>query len=208
MRFCNHSRNDLANEFAKLAIGGSSASATNPSQSTSATTPSAKPPSIPQPTTQAEPTESITTSSSSSTGSGGGSSDASAQSSGTGSSCATKARQFIAPYDQLPTKLPAGLTALPTKPPSGKLIIQVAGPIPSDQQTFVQMQAATKVIGWTAKKVDYDGTVPDLNAKLDLAQAEAVADLIDSASVNAARAAIRTRVSPSGFPSPRVRASG
>jgi ABC-type sugar transport system substrate-binding protein len=111
-------------------------------------------------------------SSSSSTGSGRGSTDASAQSSGTGSSCATKAQQFIAPYDQLPTKLPAGLTALPTKPPSGKLIIQVAGPIPSDQQTFIQMQAATKVIGWTAKKVDYDGTVPDLNAKLDQAIAE------------------------------------
>jgi ABC-type sugar transport system substrate-binding protein len=87
--------------------------------------------------------------------------------------CVAAANNYLKPWQTLPTKLSSSYASLPHRPPTGKLIIQlVNGIIPSDNQSYQQEAIAAKTIGWAAKEIVFDGTVPDLNAKFE----EAITD--------------------------------
>jgi ABC-type sugar transport system substrate-binding protein len=96
-----------------------------------------------------------------------GGSSAGATTSGGASACMTAAAAFLKPWDTLATTLSPVYTPLSKKPTPGKTIIQpVNGTIPSDNDSFKQLQQAATSIGWTAKSIVFNGTVEDLNAKL------------------------------------------
>jgi ABC-type sugar transport system substrate-binding protein len=84
----------------------------------------------------------------------------------------TKAEDFLKPWDTLPTKLPAAYTALAKTPTPGGTIIRLVGPIPTDNDSQAAQVEAAKTIGWTAKKISYNGSVEDLNAKFEQAISE------------------------------------
>jgi hypothetical protein len=87
--------------------------------------------------------------------------------------CVTAANNYLEPWQTLPTRLSSSYAPLPHRPPTGKLIIKlVNGAIPSDNQSYQQEAIAAKAIGWTAREIIFDGTVPDLNAKF----AQAITD--------------------------------
>lgn len=84
--------------------------------------------------------------------------------------CVAAANNYLKPWQTPPTTLSAHYTPLPSKPPTGKLVIKlVNGTIPSDNQSYQQEAIAAKAIGWTAREIVFDGTVPDLNAKFQQA---------------------------------------
>jgi hypothetical protein len=67
----------------------------------------------------------------------------------------------------------AAYTPLAKKPaPGGMIIRMVNGTIPADSLGADQQSIGAKAIGWTAKKVIFDGSVEDLNAKLEEAISE------------------------------------
>ena len=88
------------------------------------------------------------------------------------SACLSKVDSYLKPWDSLPTTLPAYYTPLSKKPPAGKTIIRLVGQVPSDNDSFGQQQVAAEAIGWQARKVSFDGTVEDLNAKFEQALSE------------------------------------
>jgi ABC-type sugar transport system substrate-binding protein len=84
--------------------------------------------------------------------------------------CVAAANNYLKPWQTPPTTLSSHYTPLPSKPPTGKLVIKlVNGTIPSDNQSDQQEAIAAKAIGWTARENVFDGTVPDLNAKFQQA---------------------------------------
>ena len=84
--------------------------------------------------------------------------------------CVAAANNYLKPWQTPPTTLSAHYTPLPSKPSTGKLVIKlVNGTIPSDNQSYQQEAIAAKAIGWTAREIVFDGTVPDLNAKFQQA---------------------------------------
>jgi ABC-type sugar transport system substrate-binding protein len=84
--------------------------------------------------------------------------------------CVAAANNYLKPWQTLPTKLSSSYAPLPHKPASGGTVIQlVNGTIPSDGQSYQQLAVAAKAIGWTAREIIFDGTVPDLNAKFQQA---------------------------------------
>ena len=110
---------------------------------------------------------SSSTSSATSEATGGGTSTSAT------AACVAAANNYLKPWQTLPAKLSSSYASLPHKPPTGKLIIKlVNGAIPSDNQSYQQEAIAAKAIGWTAREIVFDGTVPDLNAKFE----EAVTD--------------------------------
>src|SRR5206468_2205189 len=90
------------------------------------------------------------------------------------SDCAKAAADFLKPYDQLPTKLPtADYPALTTKPAAGGSVIKIVnGTIPADGNSADAQAEAAQAVGWTAKKIVFNGTVEDLNAKWEQAISE------------------------------------
>lgn len=113
------------------------------------------------------PLVAITIASCSSSGGAAGGTDPTKDTSAAG--CVSKAEAFLKPWDALPTKLPAGYTPLAKKPTPGGTIIRLVGPIASDNTSQRAQAVAAKTIGWTAKKITYNGSVEDLNAKFEQA---------------------------------------
>lgn len=108
-----------------------------------------------------------TSSSAQNTSASGGSSSAAT------TACIDATQKFLAPYAKPPTALPAAFTPLSKPPaPGGTIIRLVQQAVPADQALVPAEAAAAKSIGWTAKAIDYDGSVQDLNAKLTQAIAE------------------------------------
>jgi ABC-type sugar transport system substrate-binding protein len=87
---------------------------------------------------------------------------------GAGSPCMTAADNYLKPWDALATELPKAYTPLTKKPTPGT-VIKLVGPIPSDAESQVEQAAAARSVGWTAKKISFDGSVEDLNAKFEQA---------------------------------------
>ncbi len=86
------------------------------------------------------------------------------------SSCVTAANDYLKPWDSLPTSLSSAYKPLSTKPaPGGTVIKLVNGAIPADNESYQQQAVAAQAIGWTAKKIVFNGTVEDLNAKFEQA---------------------------------------
>jgi ABC-type sugar transport system substrate-binding protein len=89
------------------------------------------------------------------------------------SDCVKSANDFLRSYNQLPTTLPSAFTPLSKPPkPGGTVIKIVNGTIPSDGSSFDEQVQAAQAIGWTAKKIVFNGTVEDVNAKWEQAIAE------------------------------------
>jgi ABC-type sugar transport system substrate-binding protein len=89
------------------------------------------------------------------------------------SSCVADANAYLKDYQQLPTALPASFTPLSKAPKSGGTVIKIVnGGIPSDGHSADEQAVAAQAIGWTAKKIVFNGTVEDLNAKWEQAIAE------------------------------------
>lgn len=84
-------------------------------------------------------------------------------------SCLGAANDFLKPYDTLPTSLPAALTPLAQTPMKGGSIVDVVGPVPSEQTIADAEKEAAGKLGWTAQSVHDDGSVEDVNAKLEQA---------------------------------------
>lgn len=103
----------------------------------------------------------------------GGATSGGATSAGTSSAgdCVSKANAAVQPYINLPTTLPVGFTPLSKKPAPGSLIF-LAGIVPSDQFDAGTMMDAARAIGWTATKINFDGSVEDLNDKFEQAISE------------------------------------
>jgi ABC-type sugar transport system substrate-binding protein len=76
----------------------------------------------------------------------------------------TAASKFLAPYDELPTRLPAGYTPLKQAPKQGT-VIHIVGPLPSEQTVAGAEQQAVEAAGWTYKAMQFNGSVADLNTK-------------------------------------------
>jgi ABC-type sugar transport system substrate-binding protein len=108
----------------------------------------------------------------SSSGNDAAASNAPAAGSPTSSACMSAAADYLKSWDALPTALPAAYTPLSKKPATGKTMIKLVGPIPSDNDSWQQQATAAKAIGWTSKKISFDGTVEDLNAKFEQAVSE------------------------------------
>jgi ABC-type sugar transport system substrate-binding protein len=81
----------------------------------------------------------------------------------------TKATDFLKSWNTLPESLPPQYTPLSKKPAAAGTVIKLVGPIPSDNISFIAQQAAVQAIGWTAKKISFNGSVEDLNAKFEQA---------------------------------------
>jgi ABC-type sugar transport system substrate-binding protein len=83
-----------------------------------------------------------------------------------GSQCVSAADAYLKGYDQLPTALPPSFTPLAARPkPGGTIVRIVNGKLQGDANSADAQQQAAKAIGWTAKRVVFDGTVEDLTAK-------------------------------------------
>jgi ABC-type sugar transport system substrate-binding protein len=98
-----------------------------------------------------------------------GSNSAGGDSSSAGSACMAAAQSFLTPWDTLPSTLDPAYTPLAKKPEAGKTVIKLVGPIPSDNDSYGQQAVAAQSVRWTAKKITFDGTVEDLNAKFEQA---------------------------------------
>ena len=86
------------------------------------------------------------------------------------SSCMTAANDYLKPWDSLPASLSSVYQPLSTKPAPGGIVIKlVNGSIPADNESYQQQAIAAQAIGWTAKKIVFNGTVEDLNAKFEQA---------------------------------------
>ncbi|GAB7007508.1 hypothetical protein JCM18899A_49830 [Nocardioides sp. AN3] len=85
--------------------------------------------------------------------------------------CVDKADAFLADWEKFPTALPASPPARYTKldkaPPAGKTLVYIRQNFPATASTFKGVEEGAKALGWTAKSVVYDNTVPDFLAKLD-----------------------------------------
>jgi ABC-type sugar transport system substrate-binding protein len=105
-----------------------------------------------------------------SAGDSGTTASGSGATSGAGSACMTSAQNHLKPWDALPTALSSAYTPLSKKPTAGGSVIKlVNGSIPADNESYEQQAMAAQAIGWTAKKIVFDGTVEDLNAKYEQA---------------------------------------
>ena len=84
--------------------------------------------------------------------------------------CRSSVSEYLAPYQDLPTKISPDLTELPTPPPAdGTIVSLVNGNIASELNTSKAEKEAADDLGWTFKQVVYDGTIEDLNAKYEQA---------------------------------------
>jgi ABC-type sugar transport system substrate-binding protein len=87
--------------------------------------------------------------------------------------CVDKANKFLEDWKDFPTTLPASpparYTTLPEKPPTGKTIVYVRQNFPAAASTFAGIEESAKALGWTAKSVIFDNTLPDFLAKVDSA---------------------------------------
>jgi ABC-type sugar transport system substrate-binding protein len=81
--------------------------------------------------------------------------------------CVDKANKFLADWEKFPTTLPARYTKLDKTPPTGKTIVYIRQNFPATASTFKGFTDGANALGWTAKSVIYDNTVPDFLAKLD-----------------------------------------
>ena len=85
--------------------------------------------------------------------------------------CIDKANDFLKDWTEFPTTLPesppARYTKLDEKPKAGTTITFMVPNIPAARTSFEGAQDAAKALNWTVKAVNYDGTVPDINNKLD-----------------------------------------
>lgn len=90
--------------------------------------------------------------------------------------CIAAADKFLEPWDGVPTSLPAsppGRYTPLTKPvPAGGKAIALTTAIPSAQESSEAFIEAAKAVGWSAKSLNFDGSVPDLLAKFDQAIGE------------------------------------
>jgi ABC-type sugar transport system substrate-binding protein len=77
----------------------------------------------------------------------------------------------LQPYINLPTTLPSGFTSLPHKPGKGSLII-LTDTVPAALLDAAESVIAAQAAGWTAKKINFDGSAEDLNAKFEQAISE------------------------------------
>ncbi|WP_189339079.1 sugar ABC transporter substrate-binding protein [Williamsia muralis] len=87
--------------------------------------------------------------------------------------CIAAADKFLEPWNELPTSLPASpparYTPLTKPVPAGGSAIALTTPIPSAQESSNAFVEAAKAAGWSAKNLNFDGSVPDLLAKFDQA---------------------------------------
>ncbi|MBA4025083.1 MAG: hypothetical protein C0482_22235 [Gordonia sp.] len=86
------------------------------------------------------------------------------------SECISKATDFIAPYEALPTQIPDAFTPLNAPPPKqGSVVALGVGSLPFDIGTAEAVVDAAKQIGWQGQAIAHDGSVEDLNRKLQQA---------------------------------------
>jgi ABC-type sugar transport system substrate-binding protein len=98
----------------------------------------------------------------------------------TRTACMAAASKYLESWDILPTTLPGAFTPLPVKPMPGGSIIRMVGPLPSEITSADAMIAAAKTIGWTGKIVQFNGSVEDLNSKLEEAISDRPTAIIES----------------------------
>ena len=106
----------------------------------------------------------------SSSGSGGstGPGSSSAASAGVSDGVA-KAKEFVTAHSSPPTQIPAGLTPLPSKPPTGKTIALVSTPAADVTVVAAAMKKATAALGWTLKIFKTNGTPEGTASAMNLA---------------------------------------
>jgi hypothetical protein len=101
-----------------------------------------------------------------------------------GTPCSPAAATFMKPYSAPPATFPAGLTSLSKAPASGGTLIRMYTTLsPSDKEVEAGAEAAAEAAGWTAHGVAYDGTVADLQAKLEDAIKEKPTAILAPASI-------------------------
>jgi ABC-type sugar transport system substrate-binding protein len=83
--------------------------------------------------------------------------------------CVKAADAYAAPYETLPTRLPASFTPIRPVPAPGTIIKLVNGTIPSDETATEQFQRAAATLKWKLSQIVFDGTVEDLNNKFEQA---------------------------------------
>jgi ABC-type sugar transport system substrate-binding protein len=86
------------------------------------------------------------------------------------SACVAAAQTFLKPWDTFATSLPQTYVPLAKRPAAGGSIVTlINGTIPSDEQRYEAQKTAAQAVGWTDKVIVFDGTVEDLNSKLNQA---------------------------------------
>ncbi|WP_229052453.1 substrate-binding domain-containing protein [Aeromicrobium sp. Leaf350] len=98
----------------------------------------------------------------------GSSSDSASGGSGGGDqACIDAAAEQNAEYASLPTKIAEGFTALGAAPTAdGSIIALAVGSLPNDVGPAESAVEAAEAIGWTGKVISHDGSVEDVNEKL------------------------------------------
>jgi ABC-type sugar transport system substrate-binding protein len=94
--------------------------------------------------------------------------------------CMQRASAFLKSWDTPATSLSADYPRLPGPPPAHGTIVRMTGPLPTEQQSTDAMIAAAKTIGWTGEAVQFDGSVEDLNQKLEQEIAQKPAIIVES----------------------------
>jgi len=111
--------------------------------------------------------------------------------------CLDKANNFLETRGLLPESLPPELTPLSKTPTQGMTITRLyPGSVPSSGAVAQRIVEIAPEIGWTGKKLAYDGSVEDLNRKLLSAIADSdivEVDGADPASVQGAIAAAKEK---------------
>jgi ABC-type sugar transport system substrate-binding protein len=79
------------------------------------------------------------------------------------------ADNYLRKWDTLATHLPSLFTPLPAKPAPGGVVTHLTGPLPSEQLNARATAAAAATVGWTAKNIQFNGSVEDLNIKMEQA---------------------------------------
>jgi ribose transport system substrate-binding protein len=78
-----------------------------------------------------------------------------------------KATDYLKPWDTLATSLSRDYPKLTHKPAAAGTIVRMTGPLPTELASGDALIAAAKTIGWTGKLVQFDGSVEDLNSKME-----------------------------------------
>jgi ribose transport system substrate-binding protein len=107
---------------------------------------------------------------SSSGSAGGGSSSPDAGSSTSSDSAGVAAaKSFVAAHSVQPTSLPSTLTALPSKPPTGKFIAVVGQNVTSSAVDIDGIKQAAQALGWKVTVYNSDGTPAGTAQEMNLA---------------------------------------
>ena len=105
-----------------------------------------------------------------SSGSGGSTGPASSSAASAGvSDGLAAAKAFVAAHSSPPTQIPAGLTSLPSKPPTGKTIALVSAPVSDVTVIAAALKQATAALGWTLKVYNTTGTPESTASAMNLA---------------------------------------